>query len=114
MMETYSQKPVTFMFFWLNYCDGNHHIERIPIVVKNIGYLFHLASDIIKADGIHLFLLSGSTQMDDNKYLSSLENSTELIVCTEEQIQKLLVYFELKRYLSFKKVSSPLGIDYFL
>ena len=31
------------------------------------------------------------------------ENGTELIVCTEEQIQKLLIYFELKRYLSLKK-----------
>ena len=33
----------------------------------------------------------------------TLENGTELIVCTEEQIQKLLIYFELKRYLSLKK-----------
>ena len=37
-METCSllQKPVTFMYFWLNYWDGNHHIERIPVAVKNI------------------------------------------------------------------------------
>ena len=49
-----------------------------------------------------MFLLSDSTRIDDNKYLSSLENGTELIVCTEEQIQKLLIYFELKRYLSLK------------
>ena len=36
-METYSllQKPVTFMYFWLNYCDENH-IERIPVAVKDI------------------------------------------------------------------------------
>ena len=33
-METYFvlQKPVTFMYFWLNYCDEN--IERIPVAVK--------------------------------------------------------------------------------
>ena len=39
-METYSsfQKPVTFMYFWLNYCDKNH-IERIPVAVKNIDHL---------------------------------------------------------------------------
>ena len=40
-METCSsfQKPVTFtfMYFWLNYCNENHHIERIPVAVKNIN-----------------------------------------------------------------------------
>ena len=70
-----------------------NHIERIPIVAENLGHLFHLSSEIIKADRLHLFLLSDGTQIDDNKYLSSLENGTELIVCTEEQIQKLLIYF---------------------
>ena len=112
-MEAYSQKPVTFMYFWLNYCDGNHHIERIPVYVKNIGHLFHLASEIIKADRLHLFLLSDGTRIVDNEYLESLENGAELIVCTEKQIQKLLIYFELKRYLSFKNISHLLNIDYF-
>ena len=97
-------QPVTLMYFWLNYCDENH-IERIPVAVKNIDHLFNLASEIIKADRLHLFLLSDGTRIDDNEYLSSLENGTELIVCTEEQIQKLLIYFELKRYLSFKNIS---------
>ena len=45
--------------------------------------------------------------MDDNEYFSSLENDTELIVCTGEHIQKLLIYFELKIYLSFKNISHP-------
>ena len=114
-METYSllQKPIAFMYFWLNYCDENH-IERIPVAVKNIDHLFNLASEIIKADNLHLFLLSDGTRIDNNEYLSSLENGTELIVCTEEQIQKLLIYFELKRYLSIKNISHPLDINYFL
>ena len=113
-METYSLlQPATFMYFRLNYCDKNH-IERIPIAVKNIGHLFSLASQIIEADRIHLFLLSDGTRIDDNELLSSLENSTELIICTEEQIQKLPIYFELKRYLSLKSISHPLNIDYFL
>ena len=105
-METYSsfQKSVTFMYFWLNYCDKNH-IERIPVAVENINHLSRLASEIIEADRLHLFLLSDGTRIDDNEYLSSLENGTELILCTEEQIQKLLIYFELKRYLSLKNIS---------
>ena len=116
MMKTYSslRKPVTFMYFSLNYCDENHYIERIPVAVKDIDHLFNLASEIIKADRPHLFLLSDGTRIDDNEYLSSLENGTELIVCTEEQIQKLLIYFELKRYLNLKNISHPLNIDYFI
>ena len=109
-METYSSPQ----YFWLNYCDENHHIERIPGAVKNIDHLFNMASEMIKADRLHIFLLSDGTRIDDNEYLSSLENGTELIVCTEEQIQKLMIYFELKRYLSLKKISYPLNIDYFL
>ena len=90
--------PVTFMYFWLNYCDKNH-IERISIAVKNIDHLFNMVREIIEADTLHLFLFSDGTRIDDNEYLSSLENGTELIVCTEEQTQKLLINFELKRYL---------------
>ena len=87
-METYSQKPVTFMYFWLNYCDKNH-IERIPVAVENINHLSRLASEIIEADRLHLFLLSDGTRIDDNEYLESLENGTELIVCTEEHLSSV-------------------------
>ena len=113
-METYSsfQRAVTFMYFWLSYCDKNH-TERIPIAVKDIDHLFPLVGEIIEAGRLHPFLLSDSTRTDDSEYLESLENDTEIIACTEEQIQKLLIYFELKRYLSFI-FSHPLNIDYFL
>ena len=83
------------MYFRLNYCDGNH-IERIPIAVKNIDLLFRMASEIIESDKLHLFLLSDGSRIDENQYLESLEIATELIiVCTEEQFQKLSIYFEL-------------------
>ena len=108
-METYS----SFQYFWLNYCDANH-IERIPVAVKNIDRLFNMGSEIIKADKLHLFLLSDGTRIDDNEYLSSLENGAELIVFTEEQIQKFSVYFEFKTYLIFKNISYPLDIDCFI
>ena len=70
------------MYFWLNYFDENH-IERILVAVKNIDHLFNLASEIIEADRRHLFLLSDGTRIDEDGYLSSLENDTELIICTE-------------------------------
>ena len=106
-------KPIAFRYFWLNYCDENH-IERIPVAVGNIDHLFNMASEIIEADKLHLFLLSDGTQIDDNEYLSSLENGIELIVCTEKQTQKLLIYIELKRYLGLKNISYPLNIEYFI
>ena len=53
------------MCFWLNYCDGNPHVERIPV-----------ASEITKANDLNLFLLSDGTRIDDNEYLESLENGT--------------------------------------
>ena len=93
-MKTYSSlQSATFMYFWLNYCDEND-IERIPIAVENISHLFHIVSQITEADRLHLFLLSDGTRIDEDEYLSSLENGTELIVCTEEQIQKLSVCFK--------------------
>ena len=78
---------------------ANKHLltYRIPIAVKNLNHLFHLASEIIEAYTLHLFLLCNGTRIDDNEYLESLESGTELIVCTEEQIQKFSIYFELKR-----------------
>ena len=79
--------------------------ERIAVALKDIDHLFNIASEIIEAD---------DTRIDDNEYLRSLENGTKLIVCAEEQIQKLLIYLELERYLSFKKISYPLDIDHFL
>ena len=45
--------------------------------------------------------------------LSSLEDNTELIVCREDQIQKLLIYFASKRYKDFKNISYPLNINNF-
>ena len=112
MIETLPKPIASFMYFWLNYCDDQ--IERIPIAVENIDHLFRLASEIIEADWLHLFLLFHGIRIDDNEYLRSLENGAELIVCTVEQIQKLLIYFELKRYLSLKNISYPLNVDYFI
>ena len=113
MIET-PRKPVTFMYFCLNYCNENN-VEKIPIAVKNIDHLFRMVSEIIEADRFHLFLLSDGTRIDDNEYLEGLEYGTEWIVCTEEQMQKLSVYFELKRHLSIKNISDDaLDIDYFV
>ena len=73
-----------------------------------------MASEIIESDKLHLFLPSDGTRIDDNEYLETLENGTELIILTEEQIQKLSVYFEIKRYLNLRNIDYPLNIYYFI
>ena len=59
--------------------------------MKNVGHPFRKASEIIESDKLHLLLLSDGTRIDYNEYLESLEAATELIVCMEEQIQKLSI-----------------------
>ena len=53
-------KHVTFMYFWLNYCDKNH-IGKIPVAVKNIDHLFNLASEMVGDDNLYLFLFFDGT-----------------------------------------------------
>ena len=50
----------------------------------------------MKIINLHLFLLPDGTRIDENEYFCSLENGTELIVCTEEQIEKISIYFGIK------------------
>ena len=54
---------------------------------ENINYLFPLASEIMEADRLHLLLLSDGTRIDENEYLSSLENGIGLTAYTEEALQ---------------------------
>ena len=57
--------------------------------MKNIDHFFNLTGEIIKADRLHLFLLSDDTRTDDNEYLESLENGTELHRRTNPEIINL-------------------------
>ena len=51
----------TFLHFWLNYSNKNNYIERIPVAVKNIEYLFCMASELPEHDRLRLFLLLDGT-----------------------------------------------------
>ena len=74
MMETDSLQSATFMYFWFSICDENH-VEGIPVA----GHIFHLASERLESDTLHLFLLFDGTRIDEDEYLSSLEAATELL-----------------------------------
>ena len=68
-----------------------------------------MASEIIESDKLHLFLPSDGTRIDDNEYLETLENGTELIILTEEQIQKLSVYFKITLMKNFEELKAVLS-----
>ena len=53
MIET-PRKPVTLMYFCLNYCDEDH-IEKIPVAMKDIDHLFCMAAEIIETDKFTCF-----------------------------------------------------------
>lgn len=89
MMET-----IRVMQFWFNQSDKNNYLEEIKVAAKNIDHL--------------------SCMTSNNKYLKSLETTTELNFCTEELKFKLSIYFDIKRCLQFKRISYLLIIDCFL
>ena len=94
-----------FMYFWLNYSDKNSHLERIPVDVKNIKQLICVVMDLLESNKLRLFLLTDGTWINENKYLESLETTTELFVCSEGQMRKLSTYFDVKIYFYFKNIS---------
>lgn len=86
------------MYFWLIFSSKKNHFERIPVSVKNNDHLFCMTSELLEPDELYLFLRSGVTQTDDLECLENLETVSELIVCTEEQLHIMSIYFDIKRY----------------
>ena len=89
----------TIMCFWLTYFDRSNHIKS-------------MARELLESDKVHAFLLSGGTPIDESECLESLENAIQVMTCTEEQMQKLSIYFDIKIYLHFKNISYDVNIDY--
>lgn len=87
------------MFFVLNF-SGQNGFDHVHVNVTDIDNLLCLASDILdcSAENVSLFLFVDGTQIDDNEYLKMLDNWNELFVCKPCQKEKLLIYFDIKRY----------------
>ena len=89
------------MFFILNVC-GENGFYHCSVLVSDINHLFCKASDILKCSkqDLSLFLFVDGTLIDENDYLKTLEPGTELIVSKSDQKDKLLIFFDIKRYCS--------------
>ena len=89
------------MYFNLIYIDSHEKsLEKIPIAVRSIMTIFDMAEQIldIERQPLVLLLFEDGTRIDDKEYLESLNKDTDLLICTEEQHEKLFLnYFLLKK-----------------
>ena len=100
-----------FIYFWLNHC-GENLIKKTPIAVENIDHLFRLASAIIEADRLHLFLLSYGTRIDEDEYLSSLEGRYSINYLHGGTNPKIFYLFWIEKILEPQK--HLLSVKYWL
>ena len=87
------------MFFVLNFWEENG-FEHVSVHVRDIGHLFCIASEILKEckENLFLFLFVDGALIDENAYCKTLEPGTGLFVCRSNQKEKLLIYFDVKRF----------------
>ena len=83
------------MHFLLYFYDEDG-FQNISIDVIDFEYLCFLASYLFKTRDLCLFLFSDGTQINDNKYLETLEHGTKLFVCKTDEKENILIYFDLK------------------
>ena len=82
-------KEKMFMYFCVSCSDKNNLIGRTWLLQKYWWTFVRLMKYLN-----YINLISDGTRINDNKYLESLVTTTELIACIEEQIQKMLIYYE--------------------
>ena len=87
------------MFLVLNFCEENG-FEHVSVHVRDIGHLFCIASEVLKEckENLFLFLFVDGALIDENAYCKTLEPGTGLFVCRSNQKEKLLIYFDVKRF----------------
>ena len=98
------------MYFNLIYINSHEKsLEKIPIAVRSITTIFDMAEQILDIERQSLVLLpfEDGTRIDDEEYLESLNEDTDLLICTEERHEKLFLnYFLLKKgFYRFKLIS---------
>ena len=103
-----------FMYFWLNCCDKNHHVEKISIAVKNIDHLFHLTSEMIDADRLHLFLLLWQFSNWWQWVLKQPRKRCRINCLQKGTNPEIVDLFWIEKVPSLKNISCPWHIDYFL
>ena len=91
------------MFFILKFC-AEFEFSSVYVNVTDFLNLTQLAAEIVKCENsdISVFLFNCGTEIDDDNYLYTLENWTELFICKQCQKKKLKNYFDVKQYLEIE------------
>ena len=80
------------MYFNLIYIDSHEKsLKKIPTAVRSIRTIFDMAEQIldIERQSLVLLLFEDGTRIDDQEYLESLNEDTDLLICAEKQHEKL-------------------------
>ena len=75
-------------------------LEKISVAVQSISTIFEMAEEIldIERQSLVVLLFDEGTIIDNNEYLQSLNENTELFICSKEQHEKLSVYLLFKMF----------------
>ena len=69
---------------------------KLSVSVNSIADIFQAAKKALGPYSLHL--LEDGTRIDDNEFLSYVENHTELLICNKAELNHLSVYFLYKQY----------------
>ena len=77
------------MFFILKFC-AEFEFSSVYVNVTDFLNLTQLAAEIVECENsdISVFLFSCGTEIDDDNYLSTLENWAELFICKQCEKKK--------------------------
>ena len=89
------------MFFILKLCR-QFGFSSSFVNVTDFSILKNLAAQILGYENsdVSVFLFVDGIQIDENDYLCTLENWTELFICKACHREKLLIYFDIKKNIS--------------
>ena len=87
----------------MKFC-GQFGFSSSFVNVTDFSNLKNLAAQILGCENsdVSVFLFVDDIQIDENDYLCTLENWTEIFICKPYQREKLLIYFDIKRYLELQ------------
>ena len=87
-----------FNVFFLKFIKDDH-FETVVVEVANYDELLKVSSEILSCtfDKILAFLFTDGTLIDENNYLQSLPIRTKLLICTLDERDQILSFFQVKR-----------------
>ena len=86
-------------FFTLMYIEDNSRMDRKRICVNNILDIFKMGAEIynVEKEVLVLLLFQDGTRIDDDEYLRTVDDGTDLLICTKEQYEKIKLLYVIDK-----------------